>query len=85
MSMVLWVLWTQLTLLTLTSPGGVKVAMLDPQPQPHLYTSEAQCLEAVLQEALDAPTVTRTMGKTRLVVVPYAWCMPLSQMLPQKE
>jgi hypothetical protein len=85
MSAMMWVLWTQLTLLTMTSPGGMKVALLDPQALPHRYSSEEQCLEAVVQEAASSPLVTRTMGTTRLVVVSYAWCVATPHLLPKKE
>jgi hypothetical protein len=85
MSAIMWVLWTHLTLLTMTSPGGVKVPILDPQALPHQYDSEDACLEAVAQEAVAAPVVTRTMGTTRLVVVSYAWCVQTPQLVPRKD
>jgi hypothetical protein len=75
MTVATWILWTQLTLLTMPGPGTPQMTALDAQPLPHAYTTASQCQAAAAQANTEPPVVTQIQGTVRVVRVTHTWCV----------
>jgi hypothetical protein len=79
MTIATWILWTQLTLLTMADPGKPQIIALDPQPLPAGYPTAALCREAAAQANTEPPVVTQIQGTIRVVSVTHTWCVATAE------